>query len=299
MPKLPEHDMAAMSNQDLPIRDLPTPDLPVAERWYRRHAAPLRVAHWINVICFTLLLMSGLQIFNAHPALYVGERSDFDHPTLSIKAHLSANGLAGETMIFGHSFDTTGVLGVSNQDGQVSSRAFPSWVTIPSVQDLATGRRWHFFFAWLLVLNALGYLVWGIASRHFDRDLLPSRAELGHVGREFLEHLRLRFPRGAAAKRYNVLQQLSYLLVVFALFPVMILTGLTMSPGIDSAVPQLRTLFGGRQTARLIHFVTASGLVFFVIVHLVMVLLSGVWNNLRSMITGWYDLGNPRTTDVR
>jgi thiosulfate reductase cytochrome b subunit len=243
--------------------------------------------------------MSGLQIFNAHPALYVGERSDFDHPTLSIKAHLSANGLAGETMIFGHSFDTTGVLGVSNQDGQVSSRAFPSWVTIPSVQDLATGWRWHFFFAWLLVLNALGYLVWGIASRHFDRDLLPSRAELGHVGREFLEHLRLRFPRGAAAKRYNVLQQLSYLLVVFALFPVMILTGLTMSPGIDSAVPQLLTLFGGRQTARLIHFVTASGLVFFVIVHLVMVLLSGVWNNLRSMITGWYDLGNPRTTDVR
>jgi thiosulfate reductase cytochrome b subunit len=201
-------------------------------------------------------------------------------------------------MIFGHSFDTTGMLGVSNEGGQVSSRAFPSWVTIPSFQDLATGRRWHFFFAWLLVLNVLGYLVWGIASWHFGRDLLPSREELGHVGKEFLEHLRLRFPRGDAAKRYNVLQQLAYLLVVFVLFPLMILTGLTMSPGIDSAVPQLLTLFGGRQTARLIHFVTASSLVLFVIVHLVMVLISGVWNNLRSMITGWYDLGNPRTTDV-
>jgi thiosulfate reductase cytochrome b subunit len=285
--------MAAM-----PTHDLPTHDLPVAKRWYRRHAAPVRVTHWINVICFTLLLMSGLQIFNAHPALYVGERSDFDHPAMSIQAHLSANGLVGETMILGHSFDTTGVLGVSNEGGQVSRRAFPSWVTVPSFQDLATGRRWHFFFAWLLLLNALGYLVWGIASWHFVRDLLPSREELGHVGKEFLEHLRLRFPRGDAAKRYNVLQQLAYLLVVFVLFPLMILTGLTMSPGIDSAVPQLLTLFGGRQTARLIHFVTASSLVLFVIVHFVMVLISGVWNNLRSMITGWYDLGNPRTTDV-
>jgi thiosulfate reductase cytochrome b subunit len=285
--------MAAM-----PTHDLPTHDFPVAKRWYRRHAAPVRVTHWINVICFTLLLMSGLQIFNAHPALSVGERSDFDHPAMSIQAHLSANGLVGETMILGHSFDTTGVLGVSNEGGQVSRRAFPSWVTVPSFQDLATGRRWHFFFAWLLVLNALGYLVWGIASWHFARDLLPSREELGHVGKEFLEHLRLRFPRGDAAKRYNVLQQLAYLLVVFVLFPLMILTGLTMSPGIDSAVPQLLTLFGGRQTARLIHFVTASSLVLFVIVHFVMVLISGVWNNLRSMITGWYDLGNPRTTDV-
>ena len=286
--------MAAM-----PTHDLPTHDLPVAKHWYRRHAAPVRVTHWINVICFTLLLMSGLQIFNAHPALYVGERSDFDHPAVSIQAHLSATGLVGQTMIFGHSFDTTGMLGVSNEGGQVSRRAFPSWVTVPSFQDLATGRRWHFFFAWLLVLNALGYLVWGIASWHFVRDLLPSREELGHVGKEFLEHLRLRFPRGDAAKRYNVLQQLAYLLVVFVLFPLMILTGLTMSPGIDSALPQLLTLFGGRQTARLIHFVTASSLVLFVIVHLMMVLISGVWNNLRSMITGWYDLGNPRTTDVR
>ena len=225
-----------------------------AERWYRRHAALVRITHWINVVCFTLLLMSGLQIFNAHPALYVGERSDFDHPTISIRAHLSENGLVGETAIVGHSFDTTGVLGVSSENGQVSSRAFPSWITIPSSQDLATGRRWHFFFAWLLVLNALIYLVWGIASRHFGRDFLPSRVELGHIGRAVREHLRLRFPRGEAAKRYNVLQQFAYLMVVFVLFPLMILTGLTMSLGIDSALPRLLTLFGGRQTAPLIHF---------------------------------------------
>ena len=180
---------------------VPTPDWPLAQRWYRRHAGLVRITHWINVVCFTLLLMSGLQIFNAHPALYVGERSDFDHPTMSIRAHLSENGLVGETAIVGHSFDTTGVLGVSSEKGQVSSRAFPSWITIPSYLDLATGRRWHFFFAWLLVLNALIYLVWGIASRHFGKDFLPSRVELGHIGRAVREHLRLRFPRGEAARR--------------------------------------------------------------------------------------------------
>jgi thiosulfate reductase cytochrome b subunit len=277
---------------------VPSTDPPVAERWYLRHAALVRVTHWINAVCFTLLLMSGLQIFNAHPALCFGERSDFDHPAMSIQARLSEDGLVGETMIAGHSFDTSGVLGISSEDGQISRRAFPSWITIPSNQDLATGRRWHFFFAWLLVLNGLVYFAWGCVRRHFDRDLLPSRREFSHVGKEVLEHLRLRFPRGAAAKRYNVLQQLTYLLVVFVLFPLMILTGLTMSPGIDSAVPQLLTLFGGRQSARLIHFLAASGLMLFVIVHLVMVLVSGVWNNLRSMITGWYALGYPRTPDV-
>ena len=104
----------------------PTPDSLVAERWYRRHTGLVRVTHWINVVCFTLLLMSGLQIFNAHPALYVGERSDFDHPTLAIRAHQSERGLVGETMILGHSFDTTGVLGASSEDGQMSLRAFPS-----------------------------------------------------------------------------------------------------------------------------------------------------------------------------
>jgi thiosulfate reductase cytochrome b subunit len=178
-------------------------------------------------------------------------------------------------------------------------RAFPSWITVPSYQDLATGRRWHFFFAWLLVINGLVYLVWGFVARHFARDLLPTGQELRHIGREILDHMRLRFPRGEEAKRYNVLQQLTYLVVVFVLFPLVILTGLTMSPGIDSAVPQLLSLFGGRQTARLIHFAAASGLVLFVIVHLVMVLVSGARNNIRSMVTGWYDLGEPRSGHVR
>ncbi|MBV9754963.1 MAG: cytochrome b/b6 domain-containing protein [Hyphomicrobiales bacterium] len=265
------------------------PDPPV--RWFHRHSGFVRVTHWVNALCFILLLMSGLQIFNAHPALYVGANSDFEHPTISITAQRADHGIKGETLLFGRQFDTTGVLGVSSMNGQPTPRAFPSWSTIPSYQDLATGRRWHFFFAWLLVLNGLAYLVFGFANGHFRRDLLPSAAELRHIGTDIIAHLRLRFPRGDAAKRYNVLQQLAYLAAVFLLLPIIVLTGLTMSPGIDTAVPQLLSAFGGRQSARLIHFLAAFGLVLFVIVHVVMVLVSGVWNNIRSMITGWYDLG--------
>jgi thiosulfate reductase cytochrome b subunit len=276
-----------------------TLDRPVERHWFRRHAGILRLTHWINVLCFTLLLMSGLQIFNAHPALYIGQQSDFAHPTLALTARQQGRSLVGETRILGHSFDTTGVLGASIEDGRMSPRGFPAWITVPSYQDLATGRRWHFFFAWLLVINGLVYFLWGLASRHFGRELLPTLGELRHIGADILDHLRLRFPRGEAAKRYNVLQKLAYIAVVFVLFPLIILTGLTMSPGIDSAFPQLLSLFGGRQTARLIHFAAASGLVAFVIVHLVMVLLSGLWNNIRSMITGWYDLGEPRSNHVR
>ena len=220
---------------------------PAGERVIYRHSLLVRMTHWINALCFVLLLMSGLQIFNAHPALYWGAQSTFEKPLLALGARQDGDGaIKGVATILGTSFTTTGILGASrDESGQLAERGFPSWITIPSYQDLATGRRWHFFFAWLLVLNGLTYFAWGCASRHFRSDLLPTRAELSHIGREVLEHLRLRFPRGAAAKRYNVLQQLAYLVVVFVLFPLMILTGLTMSPGIDSAVPQLLTLFGG------------------------------------------------------
>src|SRR3984957_12418860 len=118
---------------------IPSLNPPATERWYRRHSALLRVTHWINVICFALLLMSGLQIFDAHPALYVGDTSDFDHPAMSIAARQTESGLVGKTVILGHSFDTTGVLGLSNEDGQIAQRAFPSWTTIPGYLDLATG----------------------------------------------------------------------------------------------------------------------------------------------------------------
>jgi thiosulfate reductase cytochrome b subunit len=252
-----------------------------------RHPAVVRIAHWLGVVCVTLLLLSGLQIFNAHPALYFGQASDFAHPILSIESEQQRDRQAGVTKVFGHSFNTTGFLGLSGSFGG-EQRAFPAWLTLPGYQDLATGRRWHFFFAWLLVLIGLTYLIYSILSGHVWRDLIPSARELRHTGGSIVDHLRLRFPRGDEARHYNVLQKLSYLVILFIVAPLIILTGLTMSPALNAAFPFLTGLLGGRQTARAIHFICAFTLVGFAIVHVVMVLISGVWNNLRSMITGWY-----------
>jgi thiosulfate reductase cytochrome b subunit len=256
-----------------------------------RHAAVTRVTHWVNVLCLGFLLMSGLQIFNAWPNLYWGKYgADRERPALAIASTGEGAQLRGFVRAGTLTVPTTGMLGVSRLQGETVLRAFPGWLTLPSYQDLATGRRWHFFFAWCFVINGLVYLAYGIASGHLRRDLVPGRAELAprHIGQEIVDHARLRFPKGEAAKRYNVLQKLSYLAVVAVLLPLMLLTGLTMSPGINAAAPFLLDLFGGRQSARTIHFITASLLVLFVVVHIVMVLLSGVWNNLRSMITGRY-----------
>jgi thiosulfate reductase cytochrome b subunit len=182
-------------------------------------------------------------------------------------------------------------------DGKDAERGFPSWITLPGEQNLAVGRRWHFFFAWLLVLNGVVYLISGFATGHFRGDLLPTSNQLRHIGRSLLDHIRFRFPEGDEARRYNVLQKLSYLVVIFNLLPVMVAAGLAVSPGIDTIVPQLPWVFGGRQSARTIHFVIAWLLTLFVIVHVVMVLMSGFWNEMRSMITGRFSL--KEVTDER
>ena len=218
------------------------------------HPLAVRLTHWVNALCLLVLITSGLQILNAHPALYWGAGSTFDHPFISF--------------------------------GSGDSAPFPGWITLPSWQDLASGRRWHFFFAWILVINGLVYIANLIGGRHI-RDLLPTLADLRAIPHTIAEHLKLRFPKGDAALSYNVLQKLAYLSVVIA-FPILILAGLTMSPAMDSAFPWLVPLFGGRQSARAVHFLVASYLVLFVLVHLVMVLISGVFNNLRSMVTGRY-----------
>jgi thiosulfate reductase cytochrome b subunit len=222
----------------------------------RRHSLATRLLHWINALCVFLVLMSGLQIFNADPRLYWGQ--------------------------FGASPDTALLV--------VGAHGFPHWATIPSYQWLSAGRRWHFFFAWLLVLNSFLYLLFSFISGHVRRDLLPTRAEIAprHIARDLWNHLRLRFPRGEAAKRYNVLQKLAYFGVIFMLAPLILATGLTMSPGIDAACPWLLTLFGGRQSARTIHFTAAMLVALFILVHLLMVMLAGPWNEVRSMITGRY-----------
>src|SRR5215472_6819250 len=256
-----------------------------------RHSLLVRVTHWINVLCLTLLLMSGLQIFNAHSALYWGQASDFAKPILAITQRDKDGREFGATEVFGHTFDTTGVLGLSGPPDNRQERAFPAWITLPGYQDLAIGRRWHFFFAWILVINGIVYLVSGFLRGHFRRDLLPSGEQFRHVGGSIVEHLRLRFPKGEEAKHYNVLQKLAYLGVVCVLCPLIVLAGLAMSPQLDASQPWLLWIFGGRQSARTMHFVCAFSLLGFVAIHLLMVLVSGVWNNLRSMITGWYDIG--------
>jgi thiosulfate reductase cytochrome b subunit len=254
-----------------------------------RHSAVVRVCHWVNAVCFVILLMSGLQIFNANPQLSWGRATDFQNPLLSFSGRENDDGelTGGLTTLLGHAFDTTGVFGASRAaDGQLEERGFPSWATLPADQDLATGRRWHFFFAWLLVLNGLVYVVNLFAGRHI-RDLAPTVHDLRELPQAILDHARLRFPKGEAALHYNVLQKLAYLSVVIA-FPILVLAGLTMSPAMNAAFPWLLVIFHGRQSARTVHFILAGFLVAFVLVHLVMVLVSGVVNNLRSMITGRY-----------
>lgn len=257
----------------------------------RRHSVVTRLTHWLNVLCLSFLLLSGLQIFNAHPELYWGHYgADGDPAVLTIGADDKGGEPRGFVRIAGLELPTTGVLGVSNVDGGQVSRAFPSWATIPSFQDLAAGRRWHFFFAWLFAINGIVYLGFSVLSGHFRKDLAPKPHELSpsHLGREVLDHARLRFPKGEEAKHYNSLQKLTYLAVIVVLLPLMVATGLAMSPGIDAAFPVLIEIFGGRQSARTVHFITASALVIFVVVHVAMVVLSGTWNNIRSMITGRY-----------
>lgn len=261
-------------------------------RRIHRHRLPVRVMHWINVVCLFVLLGSGLQIFNAHPALYWGEDSSFSRPALALTGKRDAKGVAhGVTWIGSHHFDTDGVLGASkNLFGVHVARGFPTWATIPGAKSLADGRRWHFFFAWGFVLNGLAFLAWSVLSRHLQGDLWPTGADVRGIGRSILEHARFRHPTGEAAARYNVLQKLAYLAVILVLIPGIVLFGLAMSPDFDVWLGGLLDLVGGRQSARTWHFIFATLLVAFIAVHVFMVIVSGPVNQVRSMITGKYDV---------
>jgi len=280
----------ALPAKELALKALGVPRGP--HYFFYRHSAWVRAAHWLNALCLAVMLMSGLAIFNAHPALYLGNGSDFEHPILSLTAQQNNDGsVTGYTWIGEHFFNTTGILGASREDGQWMARGFPSWATLPGPQWLAMGRQWHFAFAWILVLNGLLFFAYGLWSGHFRRDLTPTRKDIADLPHEIAQHARLHFPHGEAARHYNALQKLAYASVIFGLGPLVVLTGLTMSPTMDAAFPILPWIFGGRQTARTIHFVCAFSFLAFFLVHIAMVVLSGSWNNIRSMITGWYAIG--------
>ena len=226
----------------------------------RRHSRVTRLWHWINVLTLWVMLTSGLMILNAHPRLYWGHYgANADHAWLTF--------------------------------GSMDDVPFPGWLTLPSHYSLADARLWHLAFAWVLGLGLIGYLLWALFSGHVGRQLRPKLAELSpaHLWHDIKEHAQLRFPTGAAALKYNILQKLAYGSVLFVLLPLVILTGMTMSPGLDSVLP-LAYLFGGRQSARSLHFLAASGLVLFFFVHIAMVVLAGPINEVRSMLTGWYRL---------
>jgi thiosulfate reductase cytochrome b subunit len=252
-----------------------------------RQAILTRVTHWTWAGAMFFLLLSGLQIWNAHPALYIGQESGFqyENAVLEIGAENTPGGVRGYTTLFGQRFDTTGVLGVSGTATQPQYIGFPGWATIPSFRDLATGRVVHFFFAWILVGALAIWLISSLANGHLWRDIILKPRDFRGLPRDIIDHVTLRFKH---TKTYSPLQKIAYFVVFIILFPLIILTGLTMSPGMDAVWPWLLDIFGGRQTARTLHFLAMVLLVLFFIVHIVMVVLAGPFNELRSMITGYY-----------
>lgn len=214
-----------------------------------RHERAVRITHWLNVATFVALTLSGIAILTAHPRFYWGETGFFNTPAA-----------------FELPFD-------------------------PILEELyvrAWGRQVHFLTAWIAVFNGLVYVGWGLYTGHFRFQFVPHGKQLQWksitelVGR----HLRLQNP--AEQSGYNLLQKLAYSAVVFGLLPLVILSGLTMSPGFTAAFPQLFTLFGGRQSARTIHFILAILLVVFVAVHVFMSFRAGFRRNVVPMITGGY-----------
>ena len=251
-----------------------------------KHRLATRIWHWVNAAAVIVMLMSGLMIFNAHPRLYWGEYgANSDRAWLVI----GSTPTEGYLEIGGARIDTTGVLGRwKDGEGVERSWAFPHWATIPSGYNLAMGRRWHFAFAWLLAFGLLAFMIASLINRHFQRDLRVRRADLAprRLWHDIKEHLALQFHDPAIPGAYNVLQKFSYVGVIFILIPLLIFTGLTMSPQMAAAWPWLLDLFGGRQSARSIHFIAAMLVALFIVVHLALVLLSGPINGIRAMITG-------------
>jgi thiosulfate reductase cytochrome b subunit len=218
----------------------------------------VRVTHWITTLCFLALLVSGLEIVVSHPRFYWGETGNNLTPTL-FKIPIPASRTLVPT---GYGYV------LPDQNG---------W-----------SRYLHFQAAWVVVLTGLLYVIWGLFTGHFGTNLLPRKGDLSR--REFSavigKHLRFERPSESEAWSYNVLQRLAYLFVIFILFPLIIWTGLAMSPAFVSAVPAAVNVLGGQQSARTLHFFITLALVVFLLVHIVMVWLAGFRSRMRAMITG-------------
>ncbi len=250
-----------------------------------RQATLTRLTHWVWAVTMFFMLLSGLQIFNSRPNLYIGQQSGFGFDNSILDFGLNDDGTVPQVRVFGHVFDQAGYHGTAERLPRSNYTAVPSWLTIPSYHDLGAGRVVHFFFAWILVGTLAIWLINAISTGHLWRDIILKPRDIRGLPKDILDHIRLRFTHG---RSYTPLQKVAYFGVFVVAFPLIILTGLTMSPGMDAAWPWLTELFGGRQTARTIHFLTMCSFVLFFVVHIIMVVLAGPINELRSMITGYY-----------
>jgi thiosulfate reductase cytochrome b subunit len=223
-----------------------------------RHSVIVRVTHWITALCFLALLVTGVEILISHPRFYWGEAGNVLSPPL-FKIPIPSS---RATVPTGYGYV------LPDQNG---------W-----------SRYLHFEAAWLAVLTGLLYLIYGFLSGHFRRNLFPARADLSWraLSTVIANHLRFRSASENDASSYNVLQRLTYLFVVFVLFPLVIWTGLAMSPAFASAFPSAQAFLGGQQSARTIHFFVSIFLFVFLLVHVAMVSVTGFRNRMRAMISG-------------
>jgi thiosulfate reductase cytochrome b subunit len=235
----------------------------------RRHTAVVRVTHWITVIAFFALLLSGVEIVISHPRFYWGETGNVRTPPLFTLPIPSSR----DTVPTGYGYV------MPDQNG---------W-----------SRSLHFQAAWTAVLTGLVYAISSLWTGHFLRDLFPVPADrtwsaFWEVIAKYLRHAP---PEEAEARSYNVVQRIAYLSVIFLLFPLVIWTGLALSPGFDSAVPAAVNELGGRQSARTLHFFVSGALLLFLVVHVTMVVLAGFRSRMRAMITGRTIVPRERTLD--
>jgi Ni/Fe-hydrogenase b-type cytochrome subunit len=251
-----------------------------------RHNRVTRLTHWLNALALAILFMSGLQIFNAHPHLYWGHTSDPGTALLSISSSGDPGSERGYIEFFGWRIDTTGLFGVRHTDSGPVEQAFPGWMTIPSYYWLAGGRHFHFFFAWLFVLNGGLYVIYNLLNGHMRKFFLAPR-DVAKIPAMALYYLRLR-KESPQQGEYNPMQKMAYTGVFILLTPLIMLSGMAMSPQLDQAFHWLPAMFGGRQSARTFHFILTFAFAGFVFGHVFMVLTTGVFNNMRSMINGWY-----------
>ncbi len=223
-----------------------------------RHTLVVRITHWITTLCFFALLVTGIEIVISHPRFYWGEAGNVLTPSLFVLPIPASRA----TVPTGYGYV------LPDQNG---------W-----------SRYLHFQAAWAVVLTGLWYGIYGIVTGHFRKNLLPAGQDRSWraVYRSVSNHLSLRRPDAGEAWSYNLLQRLSYLLVIFVLFPLVIWTGLAMSPAIASAFPFTVTAFGGQQSARTIHFFVSIALTLFLLVHVAMIVFAGFGNRMRAMLTG-------------